>query len=804
MANADARPASAGFQDSAAGRRGMRHSTSGAASNAVGGYARIFSHPAYENLLSSEDFLRRLVPVLIVLFLAVVGVARWVQINKFAEQIIDTNRAELHFIAELLEERISDQLTGDETLPGEEDLKRILRDTVAARYLGRQRQILVTDKDHKIVATVPQVSRYVGRNLHSLVGNAHLLTMFGRSASSREIVVENDTEALAVHRILPNGLGGITLYQPKEPMMENWRYAVSTNVSLFVGTSSILLVILYAYFAQSARAREADSIYLLAQNRFETALDRGKCGLWDWDISRGRIYWSDSMFALLGIGHDKSQTNANILGFQKVAELIHPEDTSLYSVADLVLVEQAEAIDKVFRMRHEDGKWLWTRIRAQVVHNRRGEPHLIGIAIDVTEQENIRRRTRTISTRLHDAIENLSEAFVLWDHRKRLVMCNSKFQQLHGLKPELAVPGVPYEELMEQAGNPLQGTEIIQGGKDSGDSRSYEVKLRDGRWLQFNERRTQDGGYVSVGNDITAIKRHEKQLMDSELRQKATIADLSQSRQKLEIQAKQLEELAGKHEKERTRAEEANQAKSDFLANMSHELRTPLNAVIGFSEIMQEELFGELGSDKYREYCRDIHSSGTFLLGVINDILDMSKIEAGRFTLDFEPVSVDTILEETLRIISREAANKEITIREAVQEGLEIDADRRAVKQILLNLLSNAVKFSNKGGEIFVRARIVSKCLRISIEDKGIGISKHDLSKLGRPFEQAQNQMTRNHKGSGLGLAISASLARMHGGKLKIRSREGKGTIVSVQLPLSHPDQKKQKAKKQEQEKTAA
>ena len=114
------------------------------------------------------------------------------------------------------------------------------------------------------------------------------------------------------------------------------------------------------------------------------------------------------------------------------------------------------------------------------------------------------------------------------------------------------------------------------------------------------------------------------------------------------------------------------------------------------------------------------------------------------------------------------------------------------------------MKFSNKGGEIFVRARIVSKCLRISIEDKGIGISKHDLSKLGRPFEQAQNQMTRNHKGSGLGLAISASLARMHGGKLKIRSREGKGTIVSVQLPLSHPDQKKQKAKKQEQEKTAA
>ncbi|MCB1415837.1 MAG: HAMP domain-containing histidine kinase [Nitratireductor sp.] len=266
----------------------------------------------------------------------------------------------------------------------------------------------------------------------------------------------------------------------------------------------------------------------------------------------------------------------------------------------------------------------------------------------------------------------------------------------------------------------------------------------------------------------------------------------------------ELETAKSMSEEARRRAEEANLAKSRFLATMSHELRTPLNAVIGFSEIMQEELFGALGSDKYREYCRDIHHSGTFLLGVINDILDMSKIEAGRFTLDFEQVGVDTILEETLRIISREAANKEITIREEVRAGLEIEADRRAVKQILLNLLSNAVKFSNKGGEIFVRARMVSKCLRISIEDKGIGISQHDLSKLGRPFEQAQNQMTRNHKGSGLGLAISASLARMHGGKLKIRSREGEGTIVSVQLPLSQASHKKQKAKEKEPEETGA
>jgi two-component system cell cycle sensor histidine kinase PleC len=334
-------------------------------------------------------------------------------------------------------------------------------------------------------------------------------------------------------------------------------------------------------------------------------------------------------------------------------------------------------------------------------------------------------------------------------------------------------------------------------GPDSDNARSYEVQLKDGRWLQVNERRTKDGGYVSVGNNITTIKRNENKLIESEGRLKATIQDLKRSRQTLELQAQQLEELAEKHALEKNRAEAANQAKSDFLANMSHELRTPLNAVIGFSEIMQSELFGPLGSQKYNEYCRDIYSSGNFLLGVINDILDMSKIEAGRFTLEKENVNINLIIEESLRIIEGDAELKNITIEHEIMKDLEVFADRRALKQILLNLLSNAVKFSRENGEIFVRARIVSDCLRISIEDNGIGISKEDMKKLGRPFEQAQNQLTRNHDGSGLGLAISRSLAEMHGGALKMRSRENEGTIVSLQLPKSENHKKKpQKQKK--------
>ncbi len=771
MAQTDARFAGAGIRDSANSKSRTRPG--------IVGYAKQLSHPAYERLLNSEEFLRKLVPVLIVLFLVIIALARWIQINTMGQQILEANKAELYFIAELVEAKLSGQVTETPDAMSENELQNLLNDNVPARYVQKERSIILSDVDGIIRATLPRNADLHGRHFNTVIENSHLLSRFGKLAESQYIYVNDTVQALGVHRILPGPYGGITIYQPTAPMMANWRKTVSTNVSLFVGTSSILLVILYAYFAQSTRAREADEIYSTTQKRFDTALLRGKCGLWDWDISRGRVYWSDSMYAILG-----REPGESVLSFQDISALIHPKDPDLFSLADMVLVENAEAVDKVFRMKHEDDEWVWIRIRAQVVRNERSEPHLIGIAIDVTDQERIRQRTRRIANRLHDAIENLSEAFVLWDSRKRLVMCNSKFQELHGIKNQMATPGITYEELMGAASTPLVGTEIMISDTDDADARSYEVQLNDGRWLQINERRTKDGGYVSVGNDITAIKRHENKLIDSEGRLKATIFDLKRSRQTLELQAQQLVELAEQHAKEKHRAEAANQAKSDFLANMSHELRTPLNAIIGFSEIMNQEMFGKLGSKKYHEYCHDIHDSGSFLLGVINDILDMSKIEAGRFTLDKELIVVEEIIDETLRIINRNAESKNIQIQEEVRANLKIEADRRAVKQILLNLLSNAVKFSNENGKIFIRARIVSNCLRITIEDKGIGISKEDLKKLGRPFEQAQNQLTRNHDGSGLGLAISRSLAEMHGGALKIRSKENQGTIVSLQLPL--------------------
>ena len=216
---------------------------------------------------------------------------------------------------------------------------------------------------------------------------------------------------------------------------------------------------------------------------------------------------------------------------------------------------------------------------------------------------------------------------------------------------------------------------------------------------------------------------------------------------------------------------------------MSHELRTPLNAILGFSEILLNEMFGPVGSAKYSEYAKDIHDSGRHLLNVINDILDMSKIEAGHMRINCEAIDLAPLIEESLRFITVPAGQKNIRVEQRRGDGLSMNADRRAMKQILLNLLSNAVKFTGEGERVLVRASQVAGNIRLTIADTGIGIPKAALGKIGQPFEQVQSQYAKSKGGSGLGLAISRSLAKLHGGTMKIRSREGCGTVISVSIP---------------------
>jgi two-component system cell cycle sensor histidine kinase PleC len=269
---------------------------------------------------------------------------------------------------------------------------------------------------------------------------------------------------------------------------------------------------------------------------------------------------------------------------------------------------------------------------------------------------------------------------------------------------------------------------------------------------------------------------------------------LQQAVDELEMGKQQLTELAEKYSIEKVRAESANLSKSEFLANMSHELRTPLNAINGFSEILAGEMFGPLGDRRYKEYSQDILSSGQHLLALINDILDMSKIEAGKMSLKREPIHIEDVVEDAIRLMRNRAEAVGLTLSVKLSDLPEADADYRAIKQVLLNLLSNAIKFTPRGGKIAVSATVIEQSsfsgvpseqrVRISVSDTGIGIAKDDLLRLAQPFEQIESQLSKSQPGTGLGLALTKSLVELHDGVLTMDSQPGQGTTVSFTLPV--------------------
>ncbi|MES0209327.1 ATP-binding protein [Mesorhizobium sp. M0028] len=750
-----------------------------ARSDGLAGNTRLIAEPAYRRLLAAEPLLRRSIPALIIIFLLIIAVLRFLSLMNERDEIERDAKAILALAAGQLASSIAADATMVSTPGAIQDL---LEGTGRQGAMGRSHVLAITDSAFKIIAVSPQSTHWEGRSLDGVVQGGQPLFMFGDRAGVMEVSIGGQDWYAAVS--LANGRrGAAAAFVPQEAVFDTWRKTVSLNVTLFVLTAGVLIIILYAYFGQAARAQAADRIYLEAHQRIDMALVRGRCGLWDWDMVRGKMYWSRSMYDMLG--YEPCDT---MLSFGEVDEIIHPEDGDLFELANRIVGREIDHIDQVFRMRHADGQWVWMRARAQVIDPEAPEIQLIGIAVDVTEQRHLALRSEAADLRLRTAIENINESFVLWDSSERLIMCNSKYQQDNGLSDRDVMPGAPRAVLDERmlafaSERRLANTNGPQGGV------TFERQLADGRWLQVNELRTRDGGTVSVGSDITQIKLHQEKLVDSERRLMATIHDLSLARRAEEERARELVELNRKYMKETERAEAANRAKSEFLANMSHELRTPLNAIIGFSELMERGLFGPLGSPRYEEYATDINGSGKYLLGVINDILDMSKIEAGQFALDQEQIDLCPLIRETVRVVSLQAAEKSITVETRIADSLTLFADRRAIKQILINLLSNAVKFTGQGGHISVRARSISSALILTIEDNGCGIPKAALSKLGRPFEQVQNQFSKSHAGSGLGLAISRSLAELQGGALKIRSTESVGTIVSVRIPIKKATQ---------------
>ncbi len=750
-------------------------------SDSIKGLAQSIAKPAYHRLLIAEPALRRAVPTLIIAFLITICLGAFVQVIDQNRQQRASMRRDLAALSDLLAERL-DRIASirQDRAAAIEHLQDLVPGLIPAWGVAAGRHVIVTGADRRILARVPvETSLDEPDGILDIISTAQLLAAPGQQGGITDMILPSGNSAVAIQHVVKSLPGQVIVIQEKVESL--WRSDAALSVTLSATTGFVVLILGFAFHWQSTRAREGDLINDAVRGRIDTALNRGRCGLWDWDLSRGRIFWSQSMFTMLGL-----DTRSDLLTFGEVNALVKSDDIDLFEVADRLISSEIDHIDQTFRMQHTDGHWIWLRVRCELSQGAGDADaglHLIGIAVDITEQKSLAEKTVEADLRLRDAIETIPEAFVLWDAEDRLVLCNSHFQRLHKLPDSAVTPGTSYETVIEVGKMPEVRTRLHDAGTQAPGARTFEAQLDDGSWLHISERRTKDGGYVSVGTDITRIKEHEQKLVDNDLRLRATVIDLKRSQTALEQQALELADLAEKYSEEKNRAEEANQTKSKFLANMSHELRTPLNAIIGFSEIMESGMFGTLGSEKYQEYCHDILTSGHYLLEVINDILDMSKIEAGRMKLDMESLDLSKTLAESLRVVSGRADDKNLVVSADIEGTISVVADRRAIKQIIVNLLSNAVKFTPDGGKVTVRSRLLRDSIVLMIADTGIGIAPHSLARLGRPFEQVESQLTKTYHGSGLGLAIARSLTQLHGGTMRLRSRLGTGTVVCVSLP---------------------
>ena len=652
--------------------------------------------------------------------------------------------------------------------------------------MNEDRIFMLVDGAGRVVAARPQDFPATGKSLAEIMSAEFFMGVPVNGNRMTPTRLAGGQEVFATMRDLGPLPGSLVALQKHSDLLKDWRSNVMQLAILFAVTLLVLTMLAGAFHWQAGKVAEADEILSVATTRLDKALDGGQCGLWDWDLREDRIFWSGSMFEILGLPASNERLTA-----ANVAALMHENDAPLDGFVRDLVEHRTEGFDHEFRMRHADGHFVWLRARAALApgHGASGL-HLVGIVFDISRQKTLDKQNKDAEVRLTDAIENISEAFVLWDTQSKLVLCNSKYQQFHSLPASACVAGTPYSIVASSSKEPIIKKYVPGQINDRKGTRSVEVQLADGRWLQINERRTKDGGFVSVGTDITALKKQEENLLKSERTLMVTVRDLQKERQQADAQSQRLAELADKYGREKARAEAANRSKSEFLANMSHELRTPLNAVIGFSEVMTNQIFGAMGSPKYIEYAHDIGRSGQFLLDVINDILDMSKIEAGKIDLEMEQLTLQPILDDVMRLVGSRIAECKLTVVQKIDSAVAFRADRRALKQVIINLLSNAIKFTPEGGTVTICAADDGATLAIRIIDSGIGIPARDIEKLGRPFEQVENQFTKSKGGSGLGLAISRSLIELHGGSIAIASIVGKGTTVTVSIPLQQAEAK--------------
>ncbi len=411
----------------------------------------------------------------------------------------------------------------------------------------------------------------------------------------------------------------------------------------------------------------------------------------------------------------------------------------------------------------------------------------IVVARDVGAQIMAEQVANRANQRLVDAIESLPDAFAIYDADDRLALYNSTYLETYEMSRQAIQLGRTFEEILRAGVERGQYPQAIGREEEWVAERmaihrdphgEFELELSNGRWVLVRERRTQHGETVGERTDITELKHREHALIAANRRIEEQADDLRRF-------ADDLRAAHDRADTARKAAEGANRAKSNFLAMMSHELRTPLNAIIGFAEMMTQGYFGALGNPHYEDYASSIRDSGQHLLSIINSILDLAKMEAGKYAVQDDAIDVADVIARTFVLLRPTAAQRGVEMVQCVDPGLPtLTADRGLVDLILTNLTSNAVKFTPDGGKVSVAARRNrQRGVEIVVADTGIGMAADDILRALRPFEQVDQSMSRRFSGTGLGLPLVHFAVTLHGGTLGVESEPGRGTRFTVAFP---------------------
>ena len=515
-------------------------------------------------------------------------------------------------------------------------------------------------------------------------------------------------------------------------------------------------------------------------------------GLWDWNPITKDLYLSARLLSILGLGTDELRTTTH-----EWLKVVHPDDRGPYErQVSAHLKGLTSHFEHEYRVADHAGNWRWVLARGLALRRPDGQAHrMVGSIGDITELKRRETDLRASEARFRSLVQTAGSIILVLDSEGAVIEANREAERAFALDPGTAAGRWWRDLISEQQGGPFafQLVAAMAGMEVRNFEHAWTDRAGTERVVLWNMNRLRDAegeaAIVCVGQDITRRKRTERALRvahdELEARVAARTAELSQEVQERRRAEEEL--LAAKEQ-----AELANRAKSDFLANMSHELRTPLNAVIGFASMIQGELVGPLGTPRYGEYAGLIVSSGEHLLAVINDILDIAKIEAGKFEVTPEPVDVRDAVGSTVQLIRGRAAEGGVELSvEIADDAPPVLADPVRLKQILLNLLSNAVKFTPAGGRVGLRVRrdgsgstgVQGTWGLIEISDTGIGMSPEGISVALQPFGQVDSHLARRHGGTGLGLPLSRSFVDLLGGTLSIDSAVGRGTTVQVRLP---------------------